>query len=76
MEDFPEVVRVVTMCYNATPHQNLGASLYYATFGTDMLFPGWQKLVPHGPQRDRLASMLALRLQAVMRSCIIRVTRG
>jgi len=67
-EEFPEVVRVITMCYNATPHQNLGASPYYAMFGTEMLFPGWQKLTSHGSQSDKFANLLKVRLEAVMRS--------
>ena len=67
-EPFPEVIRAVTMCYNATPHPNLGASPYYCMFGTEMMFPGWQKLSVQLAQQDRFRNLLRVRLEALMRS--------
>ena len=67
-EPFEEIVRVATTCYNATPHPSLGASPYYAMFGSEMMFPGWQKLSTHAAQIDKFRNLLGVRLQAVMRA--------
>jgi len=67
-EPFPEVIRTATMCYNATPHPNLGASAYYAMFGSELMFPGWQKLSVHVTQKDKFHNLLGVRLEALVRT--------
>ena len=68
---FIEVVRRVTSVYNATPHGRLGASPYYAMFGCEMMFSGWQRLASHPTQVDRLANNEETRIESLVR-CRLR----
>ena len=65
---FGDVVRTATMVYNATPHGRLGASPHFAMFGTEMVFPGWQKLTSYPTQETRLESASKVRIQGAVRA--------
>ena len=66
--DFMDVIRRVTTVYNATPHGRLGCSPFYAMFGSEMMFPGWQNLVSHPKQEQKLANMEAVRIRHAIES--------
>eukprot|EP00915_Cephaloidophora_sp_WS-2016_P008841 GHVH01012484.1.p1 GENE.GHVH01012484.1~~GHVH01012484.1.p1 ORF type:complete len:277 (-),score=20.49 GHVH01012484.1:421-1251(-) len=59
---FAELIRIVTMAYNATPHGRLGSSPHYAMFGSELMLPGWQDLKEYPTQEHRLNALVQERL--------------
>ena len=67
---FEEMVKNITMVYNATPHGNLGVSPYFALFGQELMLPGWQELKSHSQKHEAKANNTAFRISQALNALL------
>jgi RNase H-like domain found in reverse transcriptase/Reverse transcriptase (RNA-dependent DNA polymerase)/Integrase zinc binding domain/Integrase core domain len=73
--DLEDAVHDSVLVHNATPNIATGESPYYAVYGTELVFPGWQRLAPSNTPLRAKYVQNELRLQSMLTERLVQEER-